>query len=70
MNKRKCVIVLNQYYTCANRSGSSVLLEGIDDQSDFASIVEDYKHHTSVTYIKTACRVNLSILIKEKPMRS
>ncbi len=27
--------VLNKYYTCVNRSGNSVLLEGINDQSDF-----------------------------------
>ncbi len=31
--------VLNQHYTCVNLSGSSVLLEGMDDHSDFAAIV-------------------------------
>ncbi len=44
--------VLNQYYTSVNCSGNSVLLESIDDQSDFANIVEDFNHHPSVTYIK------------------
>ena len=29
--------ILNQYYTCINSSGSSVLLEGVDDQIDFTN---------------------------------
>ncbi len=44
--------VFNQYYTCVNSSGSSVLLEGVDDQSNLAGIVEDFRHHPSATYMK------------------
>ena len=35
------------------------MLDGIDDQTDFAGIVEDFKHRPSVTYIKN-CLPGLS----------
>ncbi len=33
--------------------GNTGLLDGIDDQTDFASIVKDSRYHRSVIYVKT-----------------